>query len=704
MIAKIKIENVKETLNEDIKLNQHNLLTGTLGSGKTTILDAVQIGAIGKMLSEDFKGSGHEPIFSGLCTGGESKMSVGIESDNLSFNRGFERKNGKITQSLEIPNENLKGVQKCTPVINKTFGNSIFDVRVLKNDPDYVKEVLLSHCKSDNFSVADIPRKIISDLADEFINAGYIENAKEFIPDEKELFEKACGKLKDKGVPFGEVTSNPNWQKKDGEDIFTFVARLIESVIEQRKESARNVQTEKKALTAMSNDFLFSGTTGSVSTLREIIGKLETDLQDQIKKKVEAGENNRKIAEYQNAIDKIEKVMPERQSLKNLEQNQKEIEISIAKAENLRNLYTGKLAEVRIVAERYQNNQSRIAEIEKQCNSLANEIKSAPKSNLVVPDNAENVCRFIIEKDYICDQCKEVIDDFIADVKNYNPGATSTGDLQKKIDSLQTEKSLLQKENGKTAIADLKDSKESVKNYNRDCVNYYQQRDRIIALKANVNKHDELNQKLDNLIPVDVTEIENLTTGMQTALTEKRNELESMVSAKTEKANYQKHQLELINLEVKTTMFKCVETALKTYYNDMVNYTLQPVCENVNKGLKAIAADWNFYIEMDSRGRLMFGVNKQVKGTAGKMIKTPYRSLSGSESVFTRNILGTVLLSYSDSQEKILIDEIAEVSADIVPHFLTTMSQLTGDVIQCIYATCHKCEVPESWLEIPRGK
>ena len=701
MITRITIQNIKETLCETIKLAKNTILTGDWGSGKTTVLDAVQVGALGKMLSEDFKGAGLAPIVDGLCTGGKDEMSVAIVSDKLSFMRKFERKNGKYSQGIEVPDENLKGVQKCTPVIDEVFGNSIFDVRVLRDNPEYVKEILLSHCKiDDRFSTSEIPQKIITALADEFINPGYIETAGEFIPDKKELFKTACAKLSEKGVPVEDVTSGPYWKKKDNEDIFAFVARLIENIIEKRKETARDVLSQKKALQAMSKIESSQTPTGNISVLRSEIDTFEKNLSEMHYKLSTTESTNNRYDFLENQLKNFN--LPE-DDLEKVKAQKKELEIQIAKAEQLKDIHSEKLTEIRIKAERYRNNQERIAEIERKCTAIAEEMESAPKIKTAMPENSVAVLENIIKKDYLCSHCELITYDILDEVKAGTDNRAVAGELQKRIDTLLAEKKLLQNENGATAIGDLEDLTGIVEAHQKDLAELHKKRDEIMTLINQIEKYSAIYKELSGIAKVDIREYNNLIKGMQTVLTEKRNQLEQMVEVKAEKSNYQKHQLELTVSEIKTKMFTVTETALKSFYNDMVNFTLQPVCVNVNKGLKEISADWNFYIEMDGRGRLVFGINKNVKGVNGIRIKTPYRALSGAESVFTRNILGAVLLSYSDSVEKILIDEIAEVPVITVPHFLNTMSRMAGENVQCIYATCHKCEVPANWLEIPRG-
>jgi len=200
-------------------------------------------------------------------------------------------------------------------------------------------------------------------------------------------------------------------------------------------------------------------------------------------------------------------------------------------------------------------------------------------------------------------------------------------------------------------------------------------------------------------------ELHDLIHGLRASIEADRAELERLVAHKTRKENYEAQQVAIKEYERIARVYGIVENALKACYDDMVQSALAPVEKAVTDALRRVAKDWTFYLELDARGRLMFGVDKPVKGQRGKRCKTPYRALSGAESVFTRNVLGAVLLTMNDCAEKILVDELAELPVELVGDFLATI-QSTCKNVQCLYMTCHAAVrdvVPDGWNIIDRG-
>ena len=155
-------------------------------------------------------------------------------------------------------------------------------------------------------------------------------------------------------------------------------------------------------------------------------------------------------------------------------------------------------------------------------------------------------------------------------------------------------------------------------------------------------------------------ELNDMIRGLQSAIAADRIALDELIAHKTRKEQYETQQLAIKACEKRAKLYDVVEGALNACYGDLVRSALDPVTIAVTAALRTVAPDWDFFIELDARGRLMFGVDKPVKGQPGTRCKTPYRALSGAESVFTRNVLGAILLKLNNSPEKILVDEIAE--------------------------------------------
>ena len=318
MIRSISIRNIKETLDECIDLYQHNLVLGAWGSGKSTILDAIQVAILGKPMSDLYTGAGNAVVFDALCTGGQTRMSVALESTAMIFSRSYARKNGKVTQELEIASRGMRGVRECEAVIAAELGSAIFDLRVLRDDPETVKRILLSRFKlAGKCGKRGLMVAVLRAVTNSCLSENWAEHWAEFSGKDlgalddasrNTLIEAAMAALAKKEVPVY-FFDKPYWAEQPGEDFFAFVSRARDAVIEDRKAAARDVATEKKALAAFGNDMLagYVPTVG-IETLRKEIAALDADIAKAraSKGKAEASASRRAVIEKR--LSEIEQI------------------------------------------------------------------------------------------------------------------------------------------------------------------------------------------------------------------------------------------------------------------------------------------------------------------------------------------------------------------------------------------------------------
>lgn len=642
MITALKIENVKETLNESVKLAKHNVVLGSWGSGKTTIADALQVAINGKPISDLYTGAGNAVVFDALCTGGKDTMGVALSSDTLSFERRYV-KNGSIRQEIDIPG-GPDGVTKCEAVIAEKLGRAIFDVRVLRDEPDAVKRTLLKHCAGDAAGVRmKVAVAIARALTNAFIKENWLDLYAEFngfsldteaTVQQQKMVDAAREKLIEAGVAAAPFL--PADIAARGGDIVEMMDKIAESigiVADKRKESTREAQAAKKAIKAMADDIAARAIpTKQLQDVREQLRQHEQDLSEQMRRKSEADG-------YVRATQSL-RVERDRAKIRLDEITNREIPL-------------------------YDESLKSASDAEQN----ARYTEADHEQTLVIGEAAVH----IMNKLGLCIDCRAKVAEFIEKKK-----ALSTR-IRKALDR-------------KGPLLDKND--------------LANMRQRLVDEGAQLSIRIA---EIDNMAGVpEVPECAALITGLQAAIEADKKAIDELVAHKTRQEQYQTQQLGLQRAEKSALMYETVEASLKASYDRQVLITFMPVVAAVNGALRTIAPDWTFYIELDSRGRLVFGVDKPVKGQDGARCKTPYRSLSGAESVFTRNVLGAVLLSIGGCSEKILVDEIAEMPVELVGQFLETMQRFTASTaVQCLYMTCHMSVwkvVPAGWNVIGRGE
>lgn len=644
MITQLNITNVKETLREAVRLARHNIVLGGWGSGKTTIADALQVAIHGKPLSDLYTGAGNAVVFDALCTGGHDEMSVGLASDTLSFTRAYT-KNGAIKQEISITG-GPTGVQKCEPVIEEKLGRAIFDVRVLRDDPETVKRVLLSRCSFDATAAYQrIVRECLRGLTDAFLGANWLEHYAGFngfalnsmTPEEEQaMLEAARAKLKAAGV--NEVGAVLPAQARAGAYQGDLIVKLIESISaagEKRKEAARDLQAAKKAVKAMSDDVMQREVPAAqIQDVRESLRKHEQELAEQMRRKGEIEGRAKAVAERAVERERCAKRLDEIvvRELPQLEEMRAEQQAEEAHAK-----YT-------------ENDHEKVLVIVEVARTILNTL------GLCIDCRAK-VAEYRQKKEALVQRIRKALD--------HRQPSMGAAEIDAHRTRLETERDLLQKR-----LAEL---------------------DATAAVEP-----EQVPQELNDII-----------CGLQSAIAADRAAIDDLVAHKARKEQYETQQLAVKACERRAKVYDIVEGALTACYGDLVRSAMDPVVVAVTAALRTVAPSWDFYLELDGRGRLMFGVDKPVKGQTGTRCKTPYRALSGAESVFTRNVLGAILLKLNNSPERILVDEIAEMPVELVGDFLATMRQITGDQVQCLYMTCHKAVrdvIPDGWNVIERGQ
>lgn len=727
MIDNITIRNIKETLDETFDLCQHNLVLGTWGSGKSTILDAIQVAILGKPMSDLYTGAGNAVVFDALCTGGQKQMSVAVESGAMIFTRSYARKNGTVTQELEIMSRGLRGVRECEAVIAAELGKSIFDLRVLRDDPETVKRILLSRFKlGEKWGKRGLMVAVLRSVTNACLRENWAEHWAEFAGHDLDaldddgrnaLIDAAMKALAKKSVPT-DCFDKPYWAEQPGEDFFAFVARARDAVIDDRKAAARDAATEKKALAAFGNDMLGGDVpTVGIETLRKEIAALDADISKAraSKGKAEASASRRAVIEKR--IAEIEQVGDVRAV------SDDELASAVRDREKMEKRYQELLAEKQQAAmldKQAEDKAARMAALIDQIDRLDEEIAKAPESAAtaspeMIARSAErvDVLRSLSADSDLCEACKRYIADrckaAVALYRKLVPAAQGGG---VDVAALKEQRAALQAKLEATREIEVRQHRPmneieahvaEIEFNRKDSINQVTFLDIARKLEAEMQA---LNDELLTLSTDDADELTALLAGLEASVTEKRATLETLIAQKTKRETFAAHQAALAKAEKAVAVYEATEKAVKAYYSGMVAETFGPVIDRVTQGFHGIeeCAGWEFYIELDDRGRLCFGVTKPVKTEPGVTIKTPYRALSGAESVFCRNVLGAVLLSMQEGTERVLMDEIAEVPVPLVPHVLAVMDSMTRDAgIQCIYATCHDVQAPDNWHVIRRG-
>jgi len=614
MITQLHIKNVKETADDTQALTQHNLIIGGWGSGKTTILDALQVGTQCKMLSEDYKGAGLSPICDALCTGDKTDMVIGIDSTQLSFVRTFHRKNGTFSQNVEIPAQNVTGVKACEPFIDAVYENAIFDVRQLRKNPDIVKDMLLYNMPLDKekWNKRTLIEAVLQSIIGEYLGVDWIAHYQEFVGGESsEMYKKAIEALAKKNVNFDMIRKHQAWTDATADNFILFLERAIQCIANERKVKDSELRNKKKALQGLMDTDVVTDSPETIPTLRS---KLDALQQEESKQSELLGRAKNNLESRQKALLAIDHFKKDKeQRLKEIQEYEKEVETMNLKA------------------------------------------------------NPEDVA---LIKMYNDRKCAEFLDGFIKHVG-------LCADCKDKIEAT------LLMFNTAHALNELLDkTKQSQDQYSLACGLY--------------DKAEEMLKDMSE--PEDVTTIQNLLTGIRSLQETLKNHLQTAIALKTTREEKQQLQLTIQQLSIEQELFRITESGLKEYYNNIVMDSIKPFVEMINRSLPDIVVTWQFYVELDARYKIEFGISRPHNGSR---MKIPYRALSGAETVFARNILGAMLLKQTSQTEKILLDEIAELPVPLVPLFLDTIHKISGTV-QCFFATCHKVEASAEWNVIKR--
>ena len=625
MITKLNITNVKETLNESLEIKQHNLILGDWGSGKSTIIDCVQVGTQCKMMSDEFKGAGLSPICDALCTGGKDAMAIGVDGTNLSFIRTFIRKGGTFSQNIDIPEQNLSGVKACELYINAAYGKAIFDVRQLKKNPDTMKEMLLESMPidSEKWNRKTMTENIVTAIISEFLGEGWVDNYNEMVGGDTEaMLQKAVESLQKKSVDIDLIRKHSAWASCTKDNIVVFLEGAITVMANERKARDAELKTKKKSLQGLM-ETESDGSIENITTLRAEIEKLQK----------EEAKQNELFGRAKSQLEMAEK-------------HKRDLQQAKEEADKLKGMLSGMNDDI-IEAEKNA----------KEVSGISNLSQNYDLGRIAI---CEVFLKDIIPLSDICDDCIDRLNKTMEAIKK-DKASTKAG---------KSKEVLLAKQ------ADMQKA-------------YDDMHARYVALKNMTFETEAL----------DVDTIQNLLTGYRNRRVELANRLQSAIEQKTKKEEKAQLQVVIQKLETETNLFRVTEKALQAYYNQIVSDVFTPFVSDINGGLQSDIITWKFYVELDDRYKINFGIYR--KGEGNHHLKIPYRALSGAETVFARNILGAVLLKNTIQPEKILIDEIAELPMHLVPHFLTTIYQIAGDV-QTFFATCHKVEAPAEWNVIKR--
>lgn len=703
MITRLEIQNVKETASADIKLDQHNIVLGNWGSGKTTLSDAVQVALTGKPMSDLYSGNGNSVVFDALATGGATTMRVAATaSSGIRIERSLSRgKTGTIKQEMSIRGNcrDIDGVRECEAKAAELWGRSIFDVRMLRDDPETVKRVLLAKAGV-VYDATAVQGVIVEELAIALLGKEWLHNYQSIIGCDADNARLAAAMQMEKdGVDLAAIRSLVDGAT--GEDAFATVIALSEAFADRRKDAARTVATEKKALEAYGADMAIADAQSvNIGELRAQIEKAEKELSEATNRIGYAEANARNRADIEQRIANLKATLTGPVDLNAVLEDIDRCEKTIAVELEGVNKARAESDRLKSDVERRTRLVSRIAEIDR---ILATpEPEPETEGEALSPAQA---AAYATLAHLLCNDC----------VTDLSPKAALASHAERKSGRPVIDRSALEAERlvrrNELAVMPTSEALQNsvavvactVETRRNNLEGHKTTLAKLTATRDTLGHIAQFEQQLDVFSTTHNTdELRTLAQGLTASLADKRKALEAAVAQKTRRETYASHQKALMDAGKAVKVWSAAETGATLYGERMVMKALRPVSDQVTVALQKIAPDWVFWFGLDARGRLVFGVEKSVKGGNGVRVKTPYRSLSGAESAIVRNVLGAVLLGMSDSADKLLIDEIAEMPVDLVPTFLAEMRDVCGDSVQTLYMTCHRVSVPEGVNVIER--
>lgn len=708
MITKLKIENVKETISALVEFGRHTLIVGAWGSGKTTIIDGLQVALLGKPMSDLYTGNGNAVVFDALCTGGQKRMAVKAEADNGDMvSRMFAQKNGtgSVAQSIEarINNVAASGVRESEAVVARRWGSAIFDLRVLRDDPDAVKRLVLGRALDAIADLGGLDAAIEHGVMESALGPDWLKNYEEItgsLDGARDAMVKALAKRGIDLAPVLDHTSDNN-----GTDIVDRICRCIERLAELRKEANRAVALEKKALEAFGQDVAAGDATAEIGTLRKEIAALDAMQNQNIAQLADAKTAQKRRVVIESRLAELRKATEEAGPIKQVAAAIETINNKdIPELQEMDNSTRKLIVENNNHIDRHTELSGRIAEIDK----LLDQPEQQPVENALTNDQA---VAYRTLATCLCGDCLDRLSKLAAltavaarqagkPLVDKSALIAERDMLLKQIASLPPlEKCKANAEAFNTALCALTDSARLAQ------VSLGSLEDAMKAMK----EVDALTAERDAMALVSVDELQTIVDGTDANLSVKRAALETAVAHKTRKETYAQHQKALADAELQASVFDAAERAAKRYYAGVVTVALGPFEERVTALLrKMVDESWTFYVSLDSRGRLVYGVRKPIKGLDTEiMVATPYRALSGAESVFCRNAIGVALLEMTEQHDRILVDEVAEVPVETegkVANLATVLDALrrNAGTVQCIYCSCHATSAPEGWTVVRR--
>jgi len=628
IIKRIRLNNIRSYLDQEILFSKGStLLAGDIGSGKSTILLAIEFALFGAKKTE-------LPAHTLLRHGkneGSVELKMELERKEVIIRRNLKR--GKQGISQEAGYMIIDGVKKeGTHIELKTMMLELLgyprDLVSKSKDLVYrytvytpqeeMKRILLEK-KEDRL---DTLRKVFN--IDRYKKVRWntvllVRNLKE----QKREYEGNIADLEEK-----------QRRKKETENELKDIESKISNVIPKLDEMKIKVKEKKEAIKKIEEDI-------------EILNKLKKELEIQevsLKNKLEQREKNKgNMEKLEEEIKKLEEELGDRKSI-DLESMKKEVSLNenqIGLLEKKTRELSNKIAELNLGMKRSNEIKSKVLSLSK-CPTCQQGVSKEHK-DFIMNEESNNLARF-----------EEDIKTYSADEKNENE---NLGRLREQLEMLKKKESSLELINLK--LKNIKDKKNEI-----ETAQQMQEEIKKSIGEINVNKM-ELNKKIEECkgIEEEHKKIKEELDGLLVA--EKNLELEK-TAFETDKKNIQKNILSLekeinkkLKIKEKLNYASQLQNWLEGYFMKLMVNIEKHVMLKVHSEFNELFKQWfNILIEDE-------GIDVRLDDEFTPMIEqngyeTFFENLSGGEKT-------AVALSYRLALNRVINDVVGEIKTkDII--------------------------------------
>lgn len=134
---------------------------------------------------------------------------------------------------------------------------------------------------------------------------------------------------------------------------------------------------------------------------------------------------------------------------------------------------------------------------------------------------------------------------------------------------------------------------------------------------------------------------------------------------------------------------RSMQAAFKAGPAALIDKALSGLTESASQILAHVQPGWRFVVDAQS------GIEFVAVSAGGERL--PLGSLSGGESALFAAALAVAVIRLTNPPVKVLMLEAAEVDDDRLPALCEILSTIGHDMDQILVATCHECEAPAGW-------